>query len=69
LDPTTLGRGYFNDMQVHRILDEHRANRRDNSKAIWTLLMLELWHREFIDAGPGTGAGGLAESAASPAQM
>ena len=35
------------------LLDRHAAGADDDDKRIWALLMLELWHREFIDAGVG----------------
>jgi asparagine synthase (glutamine-hydrolysing) len=48
-DQRTRGRGYFNQNAVQAILDEHRRGRRDNARHLWGLLMLELWHRSFID--------------------
>lgn len=42
-------RGYFQMKQVRYLLDEHQSGNRDNSHYIWTLLFLELWHRQFID--------------------
>ena len=35
------------------LLDEHERGRRDHSMALWSLLMLELWHRVFIDGEIG----------------
>jgi asparagine synthase (glutamine-hydrolysing) len=43
-------RGYFQKEEVRRLFDEHLARRADHSFSLWNLLMLELWHREFIDA-------------------
>jgi asparagine synthase (glutamine-hydrolysing) len=40
-------RGYFNPGHVDLLFDEHRRNRRDHSKPLWTLFMLELWHRAY----------------------
>jgi asparagine synthase (glutamine-hydrolysing) len=45
-------RGYFNPGAVEAILDEHMRGRRDNSRHLWGLLTLELWHRQFIDRQP-----------------
>jgi len=45
----SLGRGYFKKESVKRILDEHIAAKENNGARIWSLLFLELWHREFID--------------------
>ena len=49
-DRKTLERGYFDASYIKRLLDEHSKGRRDHSHALWTLWMLELWHREFLDA-------------------
>jgi asparagine synthase (glutamine-hydrolysing) len=48
-DRRTRERGYFNQPAVLEILDEHRRGRRDNARQLWEFLMLELWHRAFID--------------------
>jgi asparagine synthase (glutamine-hydrolysing) len=48
LDPKTLQRGYFNPNAVKQILNEHFRGRRNQSGPIWRLLMLELWHRNFL---------------------
>jgi asparagine synthase (glutamine-hydrolysing) len=50
LDPRTLRRGYFRRDVMERILANHEAGRRDYSDWIWCLLVLEEWHRTFIDA-------------------
>jgi asparagine synthase (glutamine-hydrolysing) len=44
-DRKTRERGYFNPGYVDLLFDEHSRNRRDHSKPLWTLFMLELWHR------------------------
>jgi asparagine synthase (glutamine-hydrolysing) len=43
-------RGYFRPEVVRRYLDEHVQRRADHHFRLWGLLMLELWHRTFIDA-------------------
>jgi len=48
LSPRALDRGYFRDPEVRRLVDEHLERRADHSFQLWNLLMLELWHREFI---------------------
>lgn len=48
----TRQRGYFKQGAVEAILDEHMRGRRDNSRHLWGLLTLELWHRQFIDRQP-----------------
>ncbi len=52
LSPRSLARGYFAPGFVRQILDEHLAERWNWHVEIWTLMMLELWHREFADAVP-----------------
>jgi len=49
LSEKAKGRGLFNAAVVERLLKEQREDSADNSWKIWTLLMLELWFREFID--------------------
>ena len=44
-----LRRGYFKPETVRRVIAQHGDGQRDHSHQLWTLLMLELWHREFID--------------------
>jgi len=48
-DARTLNRGYVDGAYVETLLDEHERGRRDHAMALWTLLMLELWHREYVD--------------------
>jgi asparagine synthase (glutamine-hydrolysing) len=49
LSEQALGRGYFKREAVRHLVEEHSDGRRDYAHQLWTLLMLELWHREFID--------------------
>jgi asparagine synthase (glutamine-hydrolysing) len=48
LSPRSLERGYFRESEVRRLVNEHLERRADHSFQLWNLLMLELWHREFI---------------------
>jgi asparagine synthase (glutamine-hydrolysing) len=48
-DSKTRQRGYFSQRGIQVLLEEHRRGRRDNSRHLWTLLTLELWHRAYID--------------------
>ena len=50
LDPATAERGMFRPDYVEGLIEEHRAGRADNSQAIWTLLMFELWQRSVVEA-------------------
>jgi len=52
LDRRSLDRGYFRPEALAALLDEHAAGVADHAQGIWTLLVLELWHREFIDHAP-----------------
>ncbi|MGH9824795.1 MAG: asparagine synthase (glutamine-hydrolyzing), partial [Blastocatellia bacterium] len=49
LSEKALGRGYFKPEAVRNMFDSHQAGSRDYAHQLWTLLMLELWHQEFID--------------------
>jgi asparagine synthase (glutamine-hydrolysing) len=49
LEPRTLQRGYLDGRVVRQMLDEHFRGRRVRTGQIWLLLMLELWHRNFIE--------------------
>lgn len=51
----TRERGYFDSHYINRLLSEHERGRRDHSNALWTLLMLELWHRTYMDGSHGSG--------------
>ena len=48
-DQRAMSRGYFDPKYVSILLDEHRRERRDHSHALWTLWMLELWQRRYMD--------------------
>lgn len=49
LGSRTHARGYLEPSAVRRIWDEHQSGTVDRSYPLWTLLMLELWQREFMD--------------------
>ncbi|HEX4228230.1 MAG TPA: asparagine synthase (glutamine-hydrolyzing) [Bryobacteraceae bacterium] len=52
---TFLDRGIVSPRFVKHLLQEHDSGRRDNSNWLWMLLMLELWLRDFEQAGPSSG--------------
>jgi asparagine synthase (glutamine-hydrolysing) len=45
-DTRTRQRGYVDTKYLDVLLDEHWRGRRDHSAQLWSLLMLELWHRQ-----------------------
>jgi asparagine synthase (glutamine-hydrolysing) len=50
LSQSARQRGVFGQNYVRRLLDEHCSHRFDHQSRLWTLLMLELWFRMWIDA-------------------
>ena len=36
-------------LRTRAFIEEHVSGHRDHGYRLYTLLMLELWHREFID--------------------
>jgi asparagine synthase (glutamine-hydrolysing) len=54
LDRRSLDRGYFRRGAVEAMLARHRAGTCDEGKRLWSLFVLELWHREFIDHEPAS---------------
>src|SRR5690606_22904024 len=52
LGPRAAGRGYFEQAVVRQYLDDHVAGRAHHHHRLWALLMLELWHRQYIDRRP-----------------
>lgn len=50
LEPRTLERGYFKPQAVRAMIDEHVRGRRNRSGMLWRMLVLELWHRNFMEA-------------------
>ena len=48
LAPETAGRGYFRPEAVARLIDEHQQGGFSHGSRLWTLLILELWHRQWV---------------------
>jgi hypothetical protein len=48
LDRTTVNRGYFKSATIQRLLEEDGRSG-NYSKELFSLAVLELWHREFLD--------------------
>ena len=49
LSSRSLQRGYFQAKGIAMLLDEHCRGQEDHAEDLWDLLVLELWHRTFID--------------------
>jgi asparagine synthase (glutamine-hydrolysing) len=47
--PLTAGRGYVRPEAVKRIWDTHQSGYRSHAAQIWALMVLELWHRQYVD--------------------
>lgn len=74
LEPRTLQRGYFRKQAVRTLLNEHMRGRRDRSSILWRMLVLELWHRNFLEAGnfvatSASGDGAMAQANPDPTQV
>ena len=52
LDGRLRGRGIFDDREVARLWHEHRHGTDDHRHRLWSLVMLELWFRRFVDETP-----------------
>jgi asparagine synthase (glutamine-hydrolysing) len=50
LDRRASQRGYFETELVRRFLAEHVQGLADHQDVLWRLLILEEWHRQFVDA-------------------
>jgi asparagine synthase (glutamine-hydrolysing) len=56
LGQTTRERGLFNQNAVAVMLYDHSTGHGMAHHKIWSLLMLELWFREFVDRGGNNGS-------------
>jgi asparagine synthase (glutamine-hydrolysing) len=63
LDPRAIGRGCFREAYVRELLERHDTGLQDHSQGIWTLLMFELWHQEFVDAARAPSASSSSNTA------
>jgi asparagine synthase (glutamine-hydrolysing) len=46
----SLTRSYYEPKALDRVIDDHLAGRRNHETALWTLLNLEIWHRNLLRA-------------------
>ena len=55
LSRRSLARGYVRPEAVRRMWHQHQRRIRDRASGLWALMMLELWHRTFMDQDPARG--------------
>ena len=53
LDSKTITRGYFRPEAIVQLWEEHQDARFNHGYRLWSLLILELWQREWIDEKRG----------------
>jgi asparagine synthase (glutamine-hydrolysing) len=49
LSPKCINRQYFKRQTVERLIEEHASKKKDHYRVLWQLIVLEEWHRQFID--------------------
>ncbi|MBF0216704.1 MAG: asparagine synthase (glutamine-hydrolyzing) [Candidatus Omnitrophica bacterium] len=49
LSTESLRRGYFAASKLKEMLSAHMSGKKDYGPQLWALLVLELWHRRYID--------------------
>jgi asparagine synthase (glutamine-hydrolysing) len=52
LSSRSLARGYFEPRALNDLVTSHVKGHADHTGRLWSLLMLELWHREMVDGAP-----------------
>lgn len=52
LSAKATARGYFRPERIRRLIEEHEQMKANHGARLYALLMLELWHREYIDGRP-----------------
>jgi asparagine synthase (glutamine-hydrolysing) len=62
-----LERGYFRADALRALVDEHDSGRSGWQHHLWNLLVLEVWHREVVDAAPRAAEAPSLGISASPA--
>jgi asparagine synthase (glutamine-hydrolysing) len=60
LGPASRNRGLVDPVSTERLIREHRQGI-EHTRGLWSLLMLELWHQQFVDrtlaaSGPSVSA-------------
>ena len=49
LDKRTIQRGYFQTQVIENMIEQHITGQQNFGSKLWVLLMLELWHRAYMD--------------------
>ena len=49
LSPKCVNRQYFKRQAVERLIEENTSKKKDHHRLLWQLVVLEEWHRQFID--------------------
>jgi asparagine synthase (glutamine-hydrolysing) len=50
LDETKIKRqGFFNYAYIRKLIDDHLERRMDNRKALWSLLVFQIWHETYVE--------------------
>ena len=52
LSPRSRQRAYFQPERIHTWIDQHIQKTADHHTILWQLIVLEEWHRQFIDHNP-----------------
>jgi asparagine synthase (glutamine-hydrolysing) len=55
LSDRSVERGYFRPERLRELWRRHQEGVGDHSHQLWALMMLELWHRLFVDETPSAG--------------
>tara|TARA_R110002126_G_scaffold1490_5_gene8738 strand:+ start:1596 stop:3488 length:1893 start_codon:yes stop_codon:yes gene_type:complete len=56
LDERTLDRGYLRREYVQNALDRHKSGKEDLGRRLFSLVVLELWHRRWVEGETGAAA-------------
>jgi asparagine synthase (glutamine-hydrolysing) len=59
LSSRSLARGYFQPRALEELVTSHVKGRVDHMGRLWALVMLELWHREMVEASVPCAAPGV----------
>ncbi len=55
LSDRSVNRGFFRRERLSGLIDEHTRGTADHHQLLWKLIVLEEWHRQFMDGDPLAG--------------